>query len=219
MKKLVIDLGHGGTDPGAIGQNGTHEANVVLAIGKELNDLLKCYDVDCKFTRFSDEYISLSERANIANAFGADYFVSIHINSAEDTSVRGVEVWQYDNRNEKLINFSEELCEDVGKIFNIRNRGVKFSKELYVLRNTNMPACLIEVDFVSNKDAENDLKASINIKSVATAIMKNILTLYDLDVKEDVLYKVCIGAYNDKNNAINQTALAKQKGFLDTYII
>jgi N-acetylmuramoyl-L-alanine amidase len=116
MKKLVIDLGHGGTDPGAIGQNGTHEAN-------------------------------------IANAFGADYFVSIHINSAEDTSVRGV----------------------------------KFSKELYVLRNTNMPACLIEVDFVSNKDAENDFKAISNIKSVASAIMKNILTLYDLDVKEDVL--------------------------------
>lgn len=219
MKKLVIDLGHGGTDPGAIGQNGTHEANVVLAIGKELNDLLKGYDVDCKFTRFSDEYISLSERANIANAFGADYFVSIHINSAEDTSVRGVEVWQYDNRNEKLINFSEELCEDVGKIFNIRNRGVKFSKELYVLRNTNMPACLIEVDFVSNKDAENDLKASVNIKSVATAIMKNIVKLYGLDVKEDVLYKVCIGAYKDKNNAISQMALAKQKGFIDTYIM
>lgn len=101
MKKLVIDLGHGGSDPGAVGQNKIHEADIVLAIGKVLNELLKSYDLDFKFTRLSDRHISLKERAKIANDFKADYFLSIHINSSTNKSVRGVEVWQYSNENDK----------------------------------------------------------------------------------------------------------------------
>ena len=76
MGKLVIDLGHGGHDPGAIGPNKTHEADVVLAIGKELNELLKGYELEVKFTRLSNVYLSLSERAKIANDFKADYQIS-----------------------------------------------------------------------------------------------------------------------------------------------
>lgn len=77
MKKLVIDLGHGGTDPGAIGPNKTNESDVVLAIVKELNELLKGCNFEIKFTRLSDKYISLQERAKISNDFKADYFLSI----------------------------------------------------------------------------------------------------------------------------------------------
>ena len=160
MKRLVIDLGHGGHDPGAIGPNKTHESDIVLAIGKELNELLKGYELEVKFTRLSNVYLSLSERAKIANDFKADYFLSIHINSATDSSVRGVEVWQYSNRNDKLNKFSKDLCEDVAKVFNVRNRGVKLSQKLSVLKNTNMPAALIEVDFISNVNAEKDLNIS-----------------------------------------------------------
>lgn len=220
MKKLVIDLGHGGTDPGAIGQNGTHEADVVLAIGKELNELLKGCNLEIKFTRLSNIYLSLTERAKIANNFKADYFLSIHINSASDKNVRGVEVWQYSNKNEKLNKFSNGLCTDVSKILNIRNRGLKLSKELSVLRNTTMPAALIEVDFISNVQAEKDLKVSDNIKAVAVAIKNNLVKLFELEVStNDTLYKVCIGAYRDKNNALNQVKLAKDKDFKDAYII
>ena len=220
MKRLVIDLGHGGHDPGAIGPNKTHESDIVLAIGKELNELLKGYELEVKFTRLSNVYLSLSERAKIANDFKADYFLSIHINSATDSSVRGVEVWQYSNRNDKLNKFSKDLCEDVAKVFNVRNRGVKLSQKLSVLKNTNMPAALIEVDFISNVNAEKDLKISSNIKSVALAIRDNLIYLFELEsVTSYSLYKVCIGAYKDKNNAINQVRLAKEKGFGEAYII
>lgn len=220
MKKLVIDLGHGGTDPGAIGLNKTNESDVVLAIGKELNELLKGCNLEVKFTRLSDKYISLQERSNIANDFKADYFLSIHINSASDKSVRGVEVWQYSNKNEKLNKFSNDLCNDISKIFNIRNRGLKLSKDLSVLRNTTMPAALIEVDFISNFQAEKDLNSSSNIKSVAIAIKDNLVKLLDLQTATtDTLYRVCIGAYRDKNNALNQVKLAKDKGFKDAYIV
>lgn len=220
MKRLVIDLGHGGHDPGAIGPNKTHEADVVLAIGKELNELLKSCNLEIKFTRLENKYLSLTERAKIANDFKADYFLSIHINSASDNTVRGVEVWQYSNTNEKLNKFSNGLCTDVSKILNIRNRGLKLSKELSVLRNTTMPAALIEVDFISNTQAEKDLKVSANVRAIAVAIKNNLVKLLDLDVAtDDTWYKVCIGAYRDKNNALNQVKSAKNKGFVDAYII
>ncbi|CEN23992.1 N-acetylmuramoyl-L-alanine amidase family protein [Paraclostridium sordellii] len=220
MKKLVIDLGHGGSDPGAVGQNKTHEANIVLAIGKELNELLKGYDIEVKFTRLSDKYLSLYERARFANVFNADYFLSIHINSAKDKSVRGVEVWQYSDGNENINKFSKSLCNDISKIFNIRNRGLKFSKELSILKNTKMPAALIEVDFISNVQAEKDLRVNENIKAVAFAIKNNLLKLFGLEANEsEILYRVCIGAYREKNNAIKQVELAKERGFRDTYIV
>ena len=220
MKRLVIDLGHGGHDPGAIGPNKTHEADVVLAIGNELNELLKGYELEVKFTRLSNVYLSLSERAKIANDFKADYFLSIHINSATDSSVRGVEVWQYSNKNDKLNKFSNGLCEDVAKIFNVRNRGIKLSQKFSVLKNTNMPAALIEVDFISNANAEKDLNLNSNIKAVAFVIKSNLIQLFGLEkVDNDILYKVCIGAYKDKSNARNQVRLAKEKGFGEAYII
>ena len=111
-------------------------------------------------------------------------------------------------------------CEDVANIFNARNRGVKQSQKLSVLKNTNMPAALIEVDFISNVNAERDLNVSSNIKAVALVIRDNLIDLFGLEaVASDVLYKVCIGAFKDKNNAINQVILAKDKGFKDAYII
>lgn len=110
----------------------THESNIVLAIGKILNELLKSYDLDFKFTRLSDRHISLNERAKIANNFKADYFLYIHINSSKNKSVIGVEVCHYSNDNNKLNKFSSGICEDISKIFNIKNRGVKLSKELSV---------------------------------------------------------------------------------------
>lgn len=83
-----------------------------------------------------------------------------------------------------------------------------------------MPAALIEVDFISNAQAEKDLKTNSNIKAVAIGIKNNLIKLFDLEVStNDTLYKVCIGAYRDKNNALNQVNLAKNKGFKDAYII
>ena len=76
MKKLVIDLGHGGYDPGAVGKGGTKESDVVLKIGKYLESMLKEVYLDVRFTRISDKYVSLGDRVEFANNFGADYFLS-----------------------------------------------------------------------------------------------------------------------------------------------
>lgn len=94
--------------------------------------------------------------------------------------IRVLEVLKFGNSNGKLNSFSNGLCEDVSRIFNIRNRRVKLSKEFSVLRNTKTPAALIEVDFISNIDAEKDLRVSGNIKAVAVAIRDNLVELFIL---------------------------------------
>lgn len=219
MKKLVIDLVHGGNDPGAIGQGGTHEADIVLDIGKEIEILLKGYKVDYKFTRLTNKSVSLLERCRIANGFNADYFVSIHINSASDKSVRGVEVFKYSNSNGKINKFCDDVCRDISKQLSIRNRGPKIGNQFYVVKNTKMPAALIEVDFISNKDCERDLKDLNNIKKLSKIIFDRLIDMVGLETKDDRLYRVCIGAYRDKNNAVKQLEIAKNKGFKDTYVI
>ena len=190
MKRLVIDLGHGGYDPGAVGKNGTKESDIVLSIGMYLNDLLKEADLDVRFTRISDKYVSLSDRVKLSNNFKADYFLSIHVNSCGDESVRGVEIWQYSKVDKKLNEFSSGLCKDISDILKIRNRGIKLSKSLYVLRKTSMKATLLEVDFISNKDCESDLGNNDNIKAISRVIKKNILKLYDIDDNKNLLKKL-----------------------------
>lgn len=218
MKKLVIDLGHGGHDPGAIGKNKTKESDVVLSIGKHLNSMLKDSNLDFKFTRLSDKYLSLSDRVKLANDFGADYFLSIHINSCSDDTVRGVECWQYNNSDKKLNEFSINICNDISKLFNIRNRGVKYSKSLYVLKHTFMKSALLEVDFISNTFCEKDLKDDENIKEVSTILKDNILKLYNIEENKKI-YRVCVGAYTSKDNADKFLNILKTKGFTDAYIL
>ncbi|WP_195948417.1 N-acetylmuramoyl-L-alanine amidase, partial [Paraclostridium bifermentans] len=88
------------------------------------------------------------------------------------------------------------------------------------LKHTKMPAALVEVDFISNVEGEKALKDSNNIKAIALAIRNNLIKLFELEAPiNDILYKVCIGAYRDKNNALNQVKLVKEKGFKDAYII
>ena len=216
--KVVIDLGHGGHDPGAVGKGGSKESDVVLKIGKYLDSILMDIDMEISFTRLSDKYVSLGDRVKLANGYDADYFVSIHVNSCSDSSVRGVEVWQYSS-DKKLEQFSSGICEEIAKVLKIRNRGIKYSKSLYVLKNTLMKAVLIEVDFISNENCEKAMSDDSNIKNIAEVIKDNLLKLCSVSSNEGKLYRVCIGAYKNKANAISAMNMAENKGFSDVYII
>jgi N-acetylmuramoyl-L-alanine amidase len=93
LKKVVIDPGHGGNDPGAIGRNGLKEKDVNLDIAKKLSVLLRAEGVRTVLTRSTDKFIPLSARVNIANRSGADLFISIHSNAARSRSLSGFEVY------------------------------------------------------------------------------------------------------------------------------
>ena len=93
---IVIDPGHGGKDPGAIGQKGTKEKFITLAIGKILRELIQSrLKTQVFLTRKDDQFLSLKKRVQIANAKKADLFVSIHANSHTQKSIRGLELYYF----------------------------------------------------------------------------------------------------------------------------
>ncbi|MFA7405334.1 MAG: N-acetylmuramoyl-L-alanine amidase [Pelobacteraceae bacterium] len=94
IRRIVVDPGHGGHDPGAVGPNGIQQKDVVLAIGLRLKDLLKEeLGVDVVMTRSTDVFIPLEERTAIANKVGADLFLSVHANAALNRSAAGIETY------------------------------------------------------------------------------------------------------------------------------
>ena len=217
--KWYLDFGHGGKDPGAIGSNNTKESDIVLKIGMIIKNNLEKSLEKVITTREDDKYYSLDYRTSKANKENCDYFVSLHMNSSTNKDAKGVEVWVYD-KNSKMYNLSKNLCSNLSKTINTPNRGVKFSKDFYVLKQTKMPALLIEIDFISNSTVETSLNSEKYIKDIANTISSTLLSFVNKSiVDDDVFYKVCIGAFKDKSNAILLKNKAISKGFSDVYIL
>jgi len=101
VRTVVIDPGHGGRDPGAIGVGGAQEKAITLKIAKVLAAKLKERGFDVIFTRRGDRTMNLEERTAIAEAARADLFISIHVNSAPRRSVRGIETYYLDKNHER----------------------------------------------------------------------------------------------------------------------
>ena len=172
--KWYLDFGHGGKDPGAIGTNNTKESDTVLKIGMLVKKHLEAYSQTVITTRESDTYHTLDYRTNKANKNNCDYFISLHMNSATNKTAKGCEVWLYDS-NSKLYPLAKKLCSNLSTTLNTSNRGVKESKNFYVLRKTKMPALLIEIDFLSNQEVENLCSKEDYIKKVAHTVASTLL--------------------------------------------
>lgn len=93
IRNVIIDPGHGGKDPGAVGRSGLREKDVALDIAKRLKSILKTQGVNVTLTRESDEFVSLGQRAAVANRENADFFISIHTNASRSRWISGVEVF------------------------------------------------------------------------------------------------------------------------------
>ena len=216
--KWYLDFGHGGKDPGAIGPTNLKESDVALKIGMIIKENLENALEKVITTREDDKYYSLDYRTKKANTENCDYFISIHLNSATNSSAKGCEVWLY-NENSKLKNLANNLCNNLSTKMDTPNRGVKYSKNLSVLKNTKMPALLIEIDFISNKEVENNLRNDNHLKNIADTISSTLLSFVNKSIVEDkVFYRVCIGSFSNKDNAVNLKNEAICKGFKDTHI-
>jgi N-acetylmuramoyl-L-alanine amidase len=99
--RVVIDPGHGGKDPGARGWRGLAEKDVVLNVSKLLAARLRGDGVEVFLTRRDDRFLSLEERTAIANAQGADLFLSVHANASSNTALRGVEIYYLNNTDNR----------------------------------------------------------------------------------------------------------------------
>ena len=216
--KWYLDFGHGGKDSGAIGPTNLKESDIALKIGMIIKENLENAFEKVITTRDNDKYYSLDYRTKKANNENCDYFISIHLNSASNPSAKGCEVWLYDE-NSKLQTLANNLCNNLATKMNTPNRGVKYSKKLAVLKNTKMPALLIEIDFISNKEVENYLRNDKNLKNISDTISSTLLSFVNKSIIDGgVFYRVCIGSINNKDNAVNLKNEAILKGFKDTHI-
>lgn len=150
--RICVDPGHGGDDPGAIGDGDPTEAAANIIVAERLADMLESRWHDVLITRRDGETAGPGRRAVIANHASVDLLLSIHCNSHENPSANGAEALYYpgSERGQYLAEsvLSRWVCES-----GLRDRGVKPRGDLAILRLTSMPAALLELGFLSN---END---------------------------------------------------------------
>ncbi|BAY84871.1 cell wall hydrolase/autolysin [Calothrix parasitica NIES-267] len=169
---VMIDPGHGGKDPGAIGIGGLREKDVILPISKKVAEILRKNGVNAVLTRNSDFFVSLKGRVNMAERRNADLFVSIHANSMglSRPDINGLEVYYY-NSGKRL---ADTVRKGITRKVKIRDRGIRRAR-FYVLRKTSMPAILVETGYVTGREDANKLKQNWFRNQMAEGIADGIL--------------------------------------------
>lgn len=162
---VVLDAGHGGNDPGAVA-NGLQEKHVAKAYNDQLKQTLEAEGIDVIETRQGDEFVSLASRVNQANQAQADLFISIHANSFSQSSVRGFETHYYQSSNAARAVESE-----ISQLSNGNSRGI-YQSNFQVLRDTHMPAVLIEVGYLTNPSDAALMQTAEHQQDISNAVRR-----------------------------------------------
>ncbi|BDG48757.1 N-acetylmuramoyl-L-alanine amidase [Parageobacillus sp. KH3-4] len=227
MKKIFLDKGHGGSDPGAVA-NGLQEKVLTHKIVEYAVDhLFENYTgFELRISRAGDQTLTLSQRAKMANDWGADIFISVHINAGKGT---GFESYVYNggvsSQTVALQNvLHNEILAAMRQFGNITDRGKKRA-DYAVLRETKMPAVLTENLFIDSNDAKY-LKNEEFLKAVGEAHARGVAKFLGLPkkanstpsqpqqkVSDGKLYRVQVGAFSDRRNAERLAEELKKKGY------
>ncbi|MBU8878765.1 N-acetylmuramoyl-L-alanine amidase [Bacillus sp. FJAT-29790] len=178
--KLFIDPGHGGTDSGAVG-NGLQEKNLTLQICKRIRDMLTDFEnAQVKLSRETDETVSLNQRTEMANTWGADFFLSVHINATPGGF--GYEDHIYPGSGGVTVANQNIIHEEVVKQVDFHDRGEKQSN-FHVLRESKMPALLTENGFIDNAGDAAKLKKADFIDRIARGHVNGLEKAFGLKKK------------------------------------
>lgn len=190
---VVIDAGHGGSDPGAIGyDNGVadvYESNVNIDIAMKLYHLLNTQGVNVALTRSSDVYLYLKDRAKYANSLDASLFICIHNNAATIDTAHGTMTYYYNSgedtsvedaygiSSKKLAQIIQKKMIEHGGRF---DRGTADGSRFVVLNSTKMPAVLVECAFLSNDEEREILKTDSFRQKMAQAIAEGVINALEI---------------------------------------
>lgn len=183
---ILIDPGHGGNDKGTIANDKiTFEKDITLKVGALVaQKLTKQKDVQVIISRNEDKYVSLSDRAKLANEQGVDSLVSIHLNGQTGgTDAFGLETYYTKEKNDGSYELAKQIQETITSYIDVRDRGVK-SERFQVLLQSKMPAVLIECGFLTNDEEAKKLKDEAYQESLAEGIAQGILTYLDTNSKK-----------------------------------
>jgi N-acetylmuramoyl-L-alanine amidase len=173
---VMLDPGHGGKDPGAIGLGGLREVDVILPVAKRVSELLEKQGIAVKMTRNSDYFVGLDERVTMSRDAGATLFVSIHANSIDNRpDVNGLEVYHYNLGKSFAETVHSAVLDYVNKNgFYLANRNVRSARFL-VLRKSAIPAILVETGYLTSEAESARLRREDYQKVMAEAIAKGIV--------------------------------------------
>ncbi|MFZ7946214.1 N-acetylmuramoyl-L-alanine amidase [Neobacillus sp. 19] len=220
--KLYLDPGHGGTDTGASG-NGLKEKDLTVDIALKINSLLnqRYENIEVKMSRTGDTTKSLSQRTNEANAWGADYYMAIHINAGGGT---GYEDYIYSGLSDSsaTATYRAIIHAEVIKSNQLLDRGMK-KANFHVLRESAMPAFLSENGFIDRAEDAALMKQASWRQRVAEGHVNGLAKAFGLKTKEaapapGILYKVYAGSFQSRQNADDCVAQLKAKG-IDSFVV
>ncbi|UOE95345.1 N-acetylmuramoyl-L-alanine amidase [Alkalihalobacillus sp. LMS39] len=215
MTKIFIDPGHGGDDAGAEA-NGLQEKEIVLDISLHIRDMLlnEYEDVEVKMSRDSDVFVELSERAQMANDWGADYFISVHSNAGGGT---GFESYIHTSQAERTVELQNIVHDAIVEEIDVNDRG-KMTANFVVLRETAMPAILTENLFVDNENDAELLSDPAFLETIARGHVNGIAEAFQLEQSNDTppqetIYKVQVGAFQEEANARRLATQLEDDGY------
>lgn len=202
-KKICIDPGHGGSDPGAV--NGKRrEADDNLRLALLLRDKLKAQGIKVVMTRERDNYIDINSRCRAANIENCDYYICVHRNSGAPDAY-GAECWIHSQSSDRVKRFGNMILNTVELSTGMSSRGVKLGapagkgyRDFGVNRLTSMPSCLVEVGFISNSNDNKlfDKRIEVCAESLARSLCEIVGVTYKKPIKpnapkykpEDIVY-------------------------------
>lgn len=157
--KFIVDAGHGGRDPGAVGANGLTEKQINLQVAQALrNCLIEYGGATVQMTRVNDTYISLESRVNKANINKADRFISVHHNGSVNPTHNGTAVYSGYKGSSKSHDLRNKVQKRLVEMTGLRDLGAN-TANFYVLQRTSMPAILTEASFITNPKEEAKLRS------------------------------------------------------------
>lgn len=236
--RVYIDPGHGGEDPGAV-WNGLKEKDITLDIGRRVAAELRRHGLEVKTSRDKDVTVSLKARTDDANRWGAHCYVSIHVNAATAPAAKGFEVWHSVLPTSRGRILAKHLVYWLDRLTPLVNRGAKSragagGRDYYhVIRETAMPAVIVEAGFITNPDDNQYLRDPKNRAAIADAIVRGVLAFAGVaykpqeapkpaeqkpaakpaQAKKGVIYRVQIGAFSNRDNAEALVQKARRAGF------
>ena len=164
---IVIDPGHGGDDPGAVVNfSDKHEADHTLTTALLVKKELEAMGAKVFLTRTNDSSVSLSERADISNKNNADAFISIHFDSAEDSSLSGTTTYYF---SEKSENLSQTVNKYLARNLPLKNQGSRF-QNFMVLRDNARPSILLELGYLNNQGDNKVISSEEYQQNIAKSI-------------------------------------------------
>ncbi|GIP31950.1 N-acetylmuramoyl-L-alanine amidase [Paenibacillus sp. J2TS4] len=180
-KRIVLDPGHGGSQPGTIGVKlGTLEKDLNLSTTKHVAEALKAAGAEVILTRDTDKFLDLSDRVEISQANKADVFISLHYNSGKANS-RGIISFYYSEQRDKPL--AADLQKALIAVTGMADGGDRFGN-YHVLRNNTTPSVLLELGFLSNPKEEEAVNTVDYQRKVAEAVVQGLQQYFEPDKKE-----------------------------------